>query len=177
MCRFLANHFRPRGGGVTRHKSEPLAFAALLIGNLALAGGPFLVRHRMERAYPRFPSPRALRKGGGLDPPREGERALALPRSDRDLPELPLAPVDEAHPVGAVRAGGDVDPVRRGRVKLWDPHRCTGIAGGHCARKLRSRQSREQAIAVGSSNAEQDRTHPRATRTSTSRPTVGHQNE
>jgi drug/metabolite transporter (DMT)-like permease len=30
---------------VTRHKPEPLAFAALLIGNLALAGGPFLVRH------------------------------------------------------------------------------------------------------------------------------------
>lgn len=30
---------------MTRHKSEPLAFAALLIGNLALAGGPFLVRH------------------------------------------------------------------------------------------------------------------------------------
>jgi len=30
---------------VTHRKSEPLAFAALLIGNLALAGGPFLVRH------------------------------------------------------------------------------------------------------------------------------------
>jgi hypothetical protein len=30
---------------VTQRKSEPLAFAALLIGNLALAGGPFLVRH------------------------------------------------------------------------------------------------------------------------------------
>jgi drug/metabolite transporter (DMT)-like permease len=30
---------------VTRHKPEPIAFAALLIGNLALAGGPFLVRH------------------------------------------------------------------------------------------------------------------------------------
>jgi len=30
---------------VTKSKSEPLAFAALLIGNLALAGGPFLVRH------------------------------------------------------------------------------------------------------------------------------------
>jgi drug/metabolite transporter (DMT)-like permease len=30
---------------VTKIKSEPLAFAALLIGNLALAGGPFLVRH------------------------------------------------------------------------------------------------------------------------------------
>ncbi|HTK57527.1 MAG TPA: DMT family transporter [Sphingomicrobium sp.] len=30
---------------MTHRKSEPLAFAALLIGNLALAGGPFLVRH------------------------------------------------------------------------------------------------------------------------------------
>ena len=30
---------------MTRHKSEPLAFAALLIGNLALACGPFLVRN------------------------------------------------------------------------------------------------------------------------------------
>lgn len=30
---------------MTQHKSDPLAFAALLIGNLALAGGPFLVRH------------------------------------------------------------------------------------------------------------------------------------
>ncbi|WP_294121351.1 DMT family transporter [Sphingomonas sp.] len=30
---------------MTQRKSEPLAFAALLIGNLALAGGPFLVRH------------------------------------------------------------------------------------------------------------------------------------
>jgi drug/metabolite transporter (DMT)-like permease len=30
---------------VTQRKSEPLAFFALLIGNLALAGGPFLVRH------------------------------------------------------------------------------------------------------------------------------------
>ena len=30
---------------MTRHKPEPIAFAALLIGNLALAGGPFLVRH------------------------------------------------------------------------------------------------------------------------------------
>ena len=30
---------------MTQHRSEPLAFAALLIGNLALACGPFLVRH------------------------------------------------------------------------------------------------------------------------------------
>lgn len=30
---------------MTHRKSEPLAFAALLVGNLALAGGPFLVRH------------------------------------------------------------------------------------------------------------------------------------
>ena len=30
---------------MTQRKSEPLAFAALLVGNLALAGGPFLVRH------------------------------------------------------------------------------------------------------------------------------------
>jgi len=30
---------------VTQRKSEPLAFAALLIGNIALASGPFLVRH------------------------------------------------------------------------------------------------------------------------------------
>ena len=28
-----------------QHKSEPLAFVALLVGNLALAGGPFLVRN------------------------------------------------------------------------------------------------------------------------------------
>ena len=30
---------------MTQRKSEPLAFAALLIGNIALASGPFLVRH------------------------------------------------------------------------------------------------------------------------------------
>lgn len=30
---------------MTKHKPHSLAFAALLIGNLALAGGPFLVRH------------------------------------------------------------------------------------------------------------------------------------
>jgi hypothetical protein len=30
---------------VTQPKSHTLAFAALLIGNLALAGGPFLVRN------------------------------------------------------------------------------------------------------------------------------------
>ena len=45
MCCFPAGQFHPRGGGVTPRKSEPVAFAALLIGNLALAGGPFLVRH------------------------------------------------------------------------------------------------------------------------------------
>jgi drug/metabolite transporter (DMT)-like permease len=44
-CRFRGRLNPPSGRGVSQQKSNSLAFAALLIGNVALACGPFLVRN------------------------------------------------------------------------------------------------------------------------------------
>lgn len=44
-CRFRAGLNPPSEPGVSRQKSNSLAFVALLIGNMALACGPFLVRN------------------------------------------------------------------------------------------------------------------------------------